>query len=334
SCSFVTLDCSPVFLPVLLDCAFALPSYYCLFGDRPCLSCAVSNKARIWIYTLQSRYRILRHPKIQRLSETQITMDPALRLFRLRQGNQPIEHYVMDFCELCHMVAFNDVALKDIFRVGLNDPIRSWLHGGKIHWTLEQYIDHTLLLSGSAFTVGMVDEDEDPPVITKPAPANVTFAKPQPPLVTSAKPRPAQVMSTKPQPAHVTSSAPRPAQATSAAPGPAHVMAALPESAPVMAALPESAPVMAAIPEPVHKMATITKPVHKMAAISKPVHKMAAIPEPVHKMATITKPVHKMAAISKPVHKMAAIPKPVLKMASPSESLAKMAASSCQNHLN
>ncbi len=48
---------------------------------------------------------------------------------------------------------------KDIFRVGLNEPIRSQLPGGKIHWSLERYIDYALLLAGSPLTVGVADEE-------------------------------------------------------------------------------------------------------------------------------------------------------------------------------
>ncbi|KAL0146718.1 hypothetical protein M9458_058058, partial [Cirrhinus mrigala] len=107
---------------------------------------------------------ILRLPKIQRLSDQ--TMDPASRLFCLHQGNRCIEDYVVDFCELCHLVNFNDVALKDIFRAGLSDPIRSGLPGGKIHWSLEQYIDYALLLVGSSFTVGIADEGPRNPAVT------------------------------------------------------------------------------------------------------------------------------------------------------------------------
>ncbi len=60
------------------------------------------------------------------------TMDPAVsRLLCLRQGDRTIEDYVEDFCGLCHLVDFNDVALKDILQVGLNEPISFWLHGGK-----------------------------------------------------------------------------------------------------------------------------------------------------------------------------------------------------------
>ncbi|KAL0160112.1 hypothetical protein M9458_043837, partial [Cirrhinus mrigala] len=178
-------------------------------------------------------------------------MDPASRLFRLRQSNQPIEDYVVDFCELCHLVGFNDIALKDIFRHGLKDSLNYLLPRHTPHWTLEEYIDFALMLAGSPFAVGVADDQ----------PCNPTFP---------TTPKPAQVMSTKPQPSHT----------MPAAPGPAHAMPALPESAPVMAAIPEPVHKMATIPEPVHKMAAIPKPVHKMAAPSESPAKMAATPEP------------------------------------------------------
>ena len=85
-------------------------------------------------------------------------MNPAVALLNLRQGNLPIESYVAEFCELSHLVDFNDVALKDIFRVGLNEPVCSQLPGGKIHWSLAQYMDYALLLSGSSFTVGFEEK--------------------------------------------------------------------------------------------------------------------------------------------------------------------------------
>ncbi|KAL0147810.1 hypothetical protein M9458_056887 [Cirrhinus mrigala] len=172
-------------------------------------------------------------------------MDPASRLFHLRQGNRPVEDYVIDFCELCYLVTFNDVALKDIFRVGLNDPICSCLPGGKIHWSLEQYIDYALRLSGSSFTVGIADEELCNPTVpitskyfyTPTIMSGIVNIMPEPSYAMPAKP--AQDMSTKPQPFHVMPAKPQPAHAMPAAPGPAHAMATLPESAPVMATLPD-----------------------------------------------------------------------------------------------
>ncbi len=56
---------------------------------------------------------------------TTLIMNPAVSLLRLRQGNGSIEDYDVEFLELSNQVDVNDVALKDIFRVGLNEPIRS-----------------------------------------------------------------------------------------------------------------------------------------------------------------------------------------------------------------
>ncbi len=55
---------------------------------------------------------------------TTLIMNPAVSLLRLRQGNGSIEDYDVEFLELSNQVDVNDVALKDIFRVGLNEPIR------------------------------------------------------------------------------------------------------------------------------------------------------------------------------------------------------------------
>ncbi len=68
-------------------------------------------------------------------------MNPAVSLLHLRQGNGAIEDYVVEFLELSNQVGFNEVALKDIFRVGLNEPIHSGLPGGKIHFSLAEYIE-------------------------------------------------------------------------------------------------------------------------------------------------------------------------------------------------
>ncbi|KAL0152507.1 hypothetical protein M9458_052230 [Cirrhinus mrigala] len=286
----------------------------CLDTDPACLTTICKIKLAFGFYTLPAspRYRILCLPKVQRLSEnTDRTMDPASRLFRLRQGNQPTEDYVTNFCELCHLVDFNDIALKDIFHHGLKDSLKYLMPRHTPHWTLEQYIDFALRLSGSPFTVGVADEEPCyPPLSAKPGNFSVMSGIIQ---VTS---EPFHAMPPKPESCHAKSAKPKPAHAMPAAPGPAHAMPAAPGPAHTMPAAPESASVMSALLQPAHKMAAIPEPVHKMAAIPKPAHKMAAIPEPAHNMAAIPKPVHKMAAIPKPVHKMAA----------PSESLAKMAA--------
>ncbi len=93
----------------------------------------------------------------------------------------------------------NYVALKTFFRVGLNDPIRSHLPGGKIHWSLEKYIDHALLLSGSLFIVGIAGEKHSYPTVpTTPEQFMSGVVH-----VMSAKPETAHVMSTNPGPTHI-----------------------------------------------------------------------------------------------------------------------------------
>ncbi|KAL0154418.1 hypothetical protein M9458_050267 [Cirrhinus mrigala] len=216
------------------------------------------------------RYRILRYPKIQRLLDTDQTMDPASRLFCLRQGNRPIEDYVVDFCKLCHLVNFNDVALKDIFR---------------------QYIDYALLLAGSSFTVGIADEGPRNPAVTPtPQPAHVITSKPEtfhtptfmsgivtimtePPQTKPAKPKPAQVTPTKPRFADVTSAKPQPVHVTSAAPKPAHVTSA--HVSPDCESTPETLFDHELTPEAssVHKSAPEASPVHESAPEASPVHK-------------------------------------------------------------
>ncbi len=64
--------------------------------------------------------------------------------------------------------------------MGLNEPIRSRLPGGKIYWSLEQYIDHALLLSGSSYNVGVAKEERNnPPVSAKPESAHIVPATPK-----------------------------------------------------------------------------------------------------------------------------------------------------------
>ncbi|KAL0153382.1 hypothetical protein M9458_051301 [Cirrhinus mrigala] len=187
---------------------------------------------------------------------------------------------------LCHLVDF-----KESFLFGLCKDISNKMPGHHRHWSLVCYIDFALLLSGSAFTVGIADDKPcHPPVSAtpkslhvmssivtimpepphpkpvnqrsakvmpaKPAklkPAQVMSTKPQPSHAKPAKPKPAQVMSTKAQPAHVTSSAPRPAHVTSK---PHHVSADPLEPHRVSADPLEPCHVSADPPEPRHTQLT------------------------------------------------------------------------------
>lgn len=64
---------------------------------------------------------------------------------------------------------FNDFALKDIFRNGLNDFLNYFMLDNNMldnnNWTLSQYIDFVLLLNGSPFIVGEVKKNFSTPLI-------------------------------------------------------------------------------------------------------------------------------------------------------------------------
>ncbi|ROL52934.1 CD276 antigen [Anabarilius grahami] len=173
-------------------------------------------------------------------------MNPAVALLHLRQGNRPLEHYVQEFCELSHLVNLNDVALKDIFRVGLNEPICSRLSGGKIQWSLVGYIDHALLLSGSSFTVGIVDEVLHNPTGHTTATTTESFH------VLTVMWRVIHVMPAQPETVHVMPAQPETVHVMPAQPETVHVMPAQPETVHVMPAQPEILRVMPAQLDTLH----------------------------------------------------------------------------------
>ncbi len=86
-------------------------------------------------------------------------MDASYQIFDLRQGSLSIEEYVTQFCLLSNKVHFDEVALKYIFRFGLNEPIKSWLPEGQFNVSLRDFMDYALLCAGSSFMVGVVEEE-------------------------------------------------------------------------------------------------------------------------------------------------------------------------------
>ncbi len=81
-------------------------------------------------------------------------MDPFDQLLDLRQGSSSIVEYIIQFCEITYKVPFDEVMLKDIFRFGLNEPIKSCLPAGKCNCSLKDFFDY----AGSSLTVGVSEE--------------------------------------------------------------------------------------------------------------------------------------------------------------------------------
>ncbi len=90
-------------------------------------------------------------------------MDAAVKMMFLRQGTHSIEDYVVDFLELAHMTHLDEICLIIFFRGGLSEPLSSIMPLHDPNWTLENYVDMALQLSGSPFTVGIAEEENNSP---------------------------------------------------------------------------------------------------------------------------------------------------------------------------
>ncbi len=86
-------------------------------------------------------------------------MDPFDQLLDLRQGSSSIVEYIIKFCEIAYKVPFDEAMLKDIFRFGVNEPIKSCLPAGKFNCSLKDFFDYALLCAGSSLTVGVSEEE-------------------------------------------------------------------------------------------------------------------------------------------------------------------------------
>lgn len=104
------------------------------------------------VYCLIHCYKRLNHTQIQQLNR-------RLDQHGLRHGSKTIENYTVEFCTLVNSLTWKYTVLKGFYCYGLNKPIKSLLPKGMNALTLEQYIDHALLLCCSSFTVGV---EEDP----------------------------------------------------------------------------------------------------------------------------------------------------------------------------
>ncbi len=126
----------------------------------------------------------------------------------LRQGTRSIEEYVADFLELAPLTQLDEICLIIFFRGGLSEPLSSIMPLHEATWTLEEYSDLALKLSGSPFTVRVAEEENHSPIgtstaetchkmATDPEPHN-SPAKPESALARPAKPESPARMATMP----------------------------------------------------------------------------------------------------------------------------------------
>lgn len=95
------------------------------------------------------------------LQNTQLIMKPALEFLSFCQWNNPIEVYVKNFCVLS--TYFHGIWLpsKTFLCKGLNYLVKSCLP--RVEWSLVKFINFTLCLSGSSYTMAVISENRTPP---------------------------------------------------------------------------------------------------------------------------------------------------------------------------
>ncbi len=117
----------------------------------------------------------------------------------LCQGTRSIEEYVADFLELAHLTQLDEICLMIFFRGGLSEPLSSIMPLHEATWTLEEYSDLALKLSGSPFTVGVAEEENHSPIGTSTAETCHKMAADPEPHNSPAKPESALIMPAKPE---------------------------------------------------------------------------------------------------------------------------------------
>ncbi len=170
---------------------------------------------------------------------------PLDQLLDLRQGSSAIEENVTQFCETSDKVHFDEVFLKDIFRFGLSEPVKSWLPERKFNVSLNIFIDYALMVADSAFTVGVVEVERDTVSVTEIADAPERTHK----MVATAT---GHIISATHESGQVTLNCHASSLSIADLPESRHVSADLPESLHVSADLPESLHVSADPPESHH----------------------------------------------------------------------------------
>ncbi|KAI2661444.1 Retrotransposon Gag-like protein 9 [Labeo rohita] len=226
----------------------------------------------------------------QSVNKDPAAQDTAVQIMLLKQGERSVEEYVLDFITLARQTAMNDLCLMVFFRGGLSEPFGSSMPLHQPHWTLRQYLDIALHISGSSLTVDVAEKQRD--------------------IAAAPAAQPARVMAAAPVHAHKMAAAPERVHTTAATTEPVHKVATTAEPVHKMAAASERVHTMAATAEPVHKMAARTELRHVTAAIPEPYSVAAAFPESsqVFKSSQVAAELPESSQVSKSSQITAAVP--------------------------
>ncbi len=90
-------------------------------------------------------------------------MDATTLLFDLKQGTRSLEDHIQDFLAIVDYSDLPDIVLMEMFCDGINQPLRARLRREGPRSSLSQFLDYALLTVGSAFTVGVAEEQDTAP---------------------------------------------------------------------------------------------------------------------------------------------------------------------------
>ncbi len=155
--------------------------------------------ADVWFCLLNILLHLNPHAFDQSLQKTSPKMNPAVRMLLLRQGTRSIEEYVAYFLELAPLTQLDEICLMIFFRGGLSEPLGSIMPLHEATWTLEEYSDLALKLSGSPFTVGVAEEENHSLIGTSTAETCHKMAADPEPHNSPAKPESALIIPAKPE---------------------------------------------------------------------------------------------------------------------------------------
>ncbi|ROI24877.1 hypothetical protein DPX16_21229 [Anabarilius grahami] len=290
-------------------------------------------------------------------------MDPVNQLLDLRQGELSIEDYIHQFCELSFLVPSDEVILKDIFRFGLNEPLKSWFPEGTLNSTLRDFMDYALMLCGSPFTVEEAPAAAElvPSQISMPSSLVIATSKlsvlpnpvtpsmvpdhimvaasdsvsafeiiPEPHYISVDTLEPCHIPAAMLEPHYVSSDLPEPRLVSADLRDPRLVSVDLPEPLHVLSTIPESRPMAVGFPEPCSVLSgeAILKRQRLASSVEDPPLvsiRTVGIPKPTHISPVLYASSCSIVPIPEPVHNMAATSKTVYNMAAMSDSPIKMA---------
>ncbi|XDV39329.1 hypothetical protein PO909_008585 [Leuciscus waleckii] len=146
-------------------------------------------------------------------------------------------------------------------------------------WTLGQYIEFALRISGSSSSVGPVDEGSHEP--TTPVEPEFCYTSPYSRYVLAEFPEPCRFSADLPEPCRFSADLPEPRHFSADLPEPRHFSADLPEPRHFSADLPEPRHFSADLPEPRYVSADRPEPHYVLAEFPEPSTVERAFPETV-----------------------------------------------------